>query len=168
MKKLITLTFIGTYLSSCTPHPPPPLYAWSYKGYNIYYPQIPLRPTSPPLAASSVTVPRSYYLASGHPPSHQAYDSAWLNQQSASAYTIELIHNEKASTVAQVLNTAPINERTAQAQYHDSQGKLMYLGVYGSFKTENEARTVLNSLPQPLRSTATIQSWHNIQQKIKN
>ncbi len=109
-----------------------------------------------------VQVPSSYYLANGAPISHQDVDKNWVDQQSSSGYTIQLATG-KASSVAQTLQAAPKDQRMAQVQYN-SDGKPMYMGIYGTFDSKSDAEAALAKLPPSLQQSAQVQSWSNVQE----
>jgi septal ring-binding cell division protein DamX len=115
---------------------------------------------------SKVVMPPSYYLAEGKPVSHQTSDKDWVNKQEASGYTVELASGA-APAVAQTLQSAPKNEHMAQVQY-DSNGQPVYVGVYGTYPTQEAAQAAVAKLPANLQSSATVQPWSNIQDKIQS
>ncbi len=116
---------------------------------------------------SKVVVPPSYYLAKGQPVSHQTSDNTWIEKQDASGYTIQLTSNSSAPTVAKTLQQAPKDARMAQVQY-DNNGQAEYIGVYGSYPTQEAAQAALAKLPQNLQSAASVKSWSNIQDKVES
>lgn len=147
---------------------------------NLYYPESEpnqsntnqTTTTSKPLAVATqpthkVAVPQSYYLAEGHPVSHQTADKNWVESQESSEYTIQLANNEKASSVANILQKAPKNERMAQVEY-DANGQIKYVGVYGTYPNKEAAEVALNKLPPEMRKKAKVKSWSNIQEKANS
>lgn len=115
---------------------------------------------------SKVVMPPSYYLAKGKPVSHQSSDKAWVSNQEATGYTVELASGT-APAVAQTLQNAPKDARMAQVQY-DSNGQPVYVGVYGTYPTQEAAQAAVAKLPSNLQSSATVQPWSNIQDKIQS
>lgn len=111
-----------------------------------------------------VRVPDSYYVGEYHSPvSFKDRDQTWVNSQNPQGYTIELTEGEKASQVAQVLYKAPKNDRMAQVKY-DRDGKTHYKGVYGTYKSAEEAQKALNSLPAEIKGGASVINWSSVQQ----
>ncbi|WP_058520091.1 SPOR domain-containing protein [Legionella tucsonensis] len=110
-----------------------------------------------------VKVPNSYYVGELHSPtSFKDRDQSWVNSQNPQGYTIELVENDKASRVAQVLYKAPKNDRIAQVKY-DRDGKTRYKGVYGTYNTAEEAQKALNALPPEIKSSASVINWSSVQ-----
>lgn len=84
-------------------------------------------------------------------------DQQWVSAQPTSAYTIELARDVKASRVANVLYQAPKNERMAEVASTSG-----YVGVYGSYKTAEEAQKAYVALPESIRTEAKIKSWGEV------
>ena len=112
-----------------------------------------------------VVLPPSYYLAEGTPVSHESSDTAWVDKQDSTGYTIQLASGGSAPAVAQTLQSAPKNARMAQVKY-DANGQPAYVGIYGTYPTQAAAQAALDKLPKNLQSTADVQSWSTIQEKV--
>lgn len=110
-----------------------------------------------------VKVPDSYYVGEYHSPvSFKDRDQTWVNSQNPQGYTIELTEGDRASQVAQVLTKVPKSDRMAQVKY-DRDGKTRYKGVYGTYKTAEEAQKALNSLPSDIKGGASVINWSSVQ-----
>jgi septal ring-binding cell division protein DamX len=119
---------------------------------------------APIVSKKGVVVPQSYYLAEGTPVSHQASDTDWVDEQDSEGYTIQLA-NGSAPAVAQTLQQAPKSARMAQVQYNNN-GQTGYVGVYGTYATKAEAEAALSKLPSNLQSSAQVESWSDVQEKV--
>lgn len=97
------------------------------------------------------------------PVSFKDRDQNWVNSQSPQGYTIELVEGDKAAQVAQVLYKAPKNDRLVQVKY-EQDGKTHYNGVYGTYRSADEAQKALNALPPEIKSSASVVNWSIVQQ----
>lgn len=100
-----------------------------------------------------------YYVKS-NPIRPRESDLYWVNQQPSEGYTIELARSVNASEVAKHLQKAPKTER--RGEISTSQG---YIGVFGSFNSENAAAQALANLPEEVRKDAKVVQWRNIQKR---
>lgn len=132
------------------------------KTNSVYYPENSATPTKT-TPVRTVTVPQSYYLSEGKPQSHKNVDKNWVNEQNSSSYTIELATG-KASSVAEILQNSPKDQRMAQVAY----GNGKYAGVYGTFPSQSAAQAALDKLPPDLRKNAQIQSWDTVQENVSS
>ena len=158
---LAVLSLNGCMLDGITNHD-------SYTPYNTYenapnmvYPDSyeALSNRAEPVSSEKVVVPQSYHLSMGNPEASKDVDKSWVNSQSPQAYTIQLVTDNKASRVANVLYKAPKQERSAEIK--TSQGS--YKGVYGTYPSYEAAAAQLNTLPEEVKQGATITTWSQVQ-----
>lgn len=117
--------------------------------------------------ARHVTVPETYHTSQGRSPtSHKQKDKSWVKTQNPNTYTIEIADDNNPATVAKKLFKAPKDHRMAQIKY-DKNGKKHYTGVYGSFKSKEEAQKALEKLPAEVKAKAGIEQWSKVQTKVK-
>lgn len=118
--------------------------------------------------SKAVTVPESYHVGADHSPvSHKERDKTWVSSQNPDAYTIQIGSDTKASRIANKLNQAPKNERMAEIKYYQD-GKPYYKGLYGTYKTKEEAKKALENLPDSLKKDAGIQTFGTVQNTADN
>ena len=111
----------------------------------------------------AVHIKDSYHIGQFRSPqSHQSVDAEWVNTQPSQQYTIELISDDNRATVANRLLKTPKNERTAQIPVSVG-GKVVYKGVYGTFKNQEDAEKALQMLPDAIKNRAKITPWHQLQ-----
>lgn len=91
-------------------------------------------------------------------------DMEWVNSQHPGSYTIEVATDPKRSKVAYTVFKSPKAQRTAQFGYKNNDQKV-YTGVYGTYKTKEEAQQALDALPSDVKQSATVQQWQNVQTK---
>lgn len=84
-------------------------------------------------------------------------DHEWASSQPNYGYTIELARGEKASKVAKVLYKAPKAQRMAEIESQNG-----FVGVYGSYQTQDEAQKAYQALPQEIQQQAKIKSWSEV------
>lgn len=109
---------------------------------------------------AAVVVPESYHVSTYHAPVvSREVDQLWVKSQSASGYTIELASDVKPTVVANTLVKTPKKERTAQIKTTNGS----YVGVYGTYPTQQAAQQALDTLPADIRHTATVKTWSSIQ-----
>lgn len=114
--------------------------------------------------APVINVPESYHVGQFRAPiSSEANDHQWIMQQNLAFYTIELADNAQPAIVAKQLYLAPKTARMAEFKYRQN-GIVRYKGVYGSYRTFEEAQMALQQLPPALRTQAQIRQWSQIQQ----
>lgn len=94
-------------------------------------------------------------------------DIEWVKSQQANGYTIQMGSNPNRAKVAYSLFKGPKSARSAQFGYKDQQQKV-YTGVYGSYKTKEEAQKAFDSLPAEVKQSATVQQWQQVQSKASN
>lgn len=112
-----------------------------------------------------VVVPETYHVGAFHSPvSHKNRDKSWVDAQNPGAYTIQITEDEKASFVANKLMQTPKNERQAEIKALRD-GKTYYRGLYGSYKTKEEAQKAYENLPQGIKSGASIKHWGTVQEE---
>jgi len=141
---------------------------------NVYdYPPIPYQPEGAALSSEAspprpkpVTIPKSYYLASGTPVAHDTIDEDWVSGQSPNGYTIQLANDEKPSVVAKTLANTPKNARTAQVRYQKD-NQTLYMGIYGSYVDKAAAEAALNKLPPDIKEKASIEPWSKVQEETQ-
>ena len=115
---------------------------------------------------SEVAVPESYHVGSYHSPqSAKNVDKQWVTSQNPQGYTIEIANDEKPSVVAKKLYQVPKTERMAEIKYQ-SNGKVYYKGVYGSYSSPAEAEKALNALPPEVKQGAGVKPWGNVQSNV--
>ncbi|KTC99659.1 Sporulation related domain protein [Legionella geestiana] len=112
--------------------------------------------------ANLVQQPAWTGAAAATPVSSRDVDTAWVQQQNPTGYTIEIADGEKASTVARQLQSAPKADRRAQIRYQNN-GKSWYRGVYGSFASREAAENALRNMPPSLQSKASVRRWSDVQ-----
>jgi SPOR domain len=113
-----------------------------------------------------IVAENGYYLRDGQSPtSHQDRDRNWVTEQRSSHYTIELARGEKAADVASVLQKTPKNHRTAEVKRRVND-KTFYSGVYGTYKSKEEANAALANLPESVRGTAKVKDWNSMQKNV--
>lgn len=173
-KTKITIALLSlSILSACSTHNPNGYVNYQgywYEGSEIYpegydnntnyadYPQ----------QKPQVVVPETYHVGSSHnPTSFKSIDKSWASQQNPNTYTIELANGEKASGVANTLQKAPKSERRAQIKYQQG-GKTYYKGVYGTYPSKEAAQKALQSLPEDVRGSASVESWGSVQSTTGN
>lgn len=141
-----------------------PYQGFSYASIHDYplSDNIPMTPTGY-YPTREIHVPESYHLGAYHSPaSHKVRDKDWIASQSPLNYTIQISEDEKAALVANRLTRVPKNQRVAEIRYfHD--GKTYYRGLYGSYKTKEEAQMALDSLPAGIKEGALIRNFSHIQ-----
>lgn len=117
---------------------------------------------------ANINVPDSYHVGAYHSPQRaKDRDVSWINNQNPQGYTIQLADDEKASYVANKINQAPKNEHTAEIKYQQG-GKNYYKGLYGSYNSQQEAKSALESLPNEVKQGAGIQQWNAVQSQVGN
>jgi hypothetical protein len=94
--------------------------------------------------------------------SHQERDVSWINTQAPDNYTIQIAKDENPAVVAKTIFVTPKMQRTAQYRYQQN-NKTYYGGVYGSFKSREEAEHALANLPPDVRGSARITTWQDVQ-----
>ena len=113
-----------------------------------------------------VDVPDSYHVnATQAPVSFKNRDKGWISTQNPQGYTIELANDEQASQVANALQKAPKDERTAEVEYAQD-GKKHYTGVYGTYPSYEAAQQALSALPEDAKKSANIRTWGSIQNNL--
>ena len=114
----------------------------------------------------AIAVPDSYHISeTGAPVSFKNRDKGWINTQNPQGYTIELANDEQPAPVAQVLQKAPKDERTAEVAYTQD-GKKHYTGIYGSYPSYEAAQQALSALPDDAKKSATVRTWGSIQNNL--
>lgn len=113
-----------------------------------------------------VSVPNTYHVGERHSPSsHKNRDKNWVNSQNPMGYTIEVADDEKASSVAGKLQSAPASDRKAAVEYSRN-GKTHYKGLYGTYDNYQAAKSALESLPPEVRQEAKVRNWGTVQNNI--
>lgn len=125
---------------------------------NGYYGHRRGRPVHRPV----VVTPGYHFSDRKTPRSHKERDLNWIHHQAPGDYTIEVARDTKASGVARALHDSPKRTRKAQYKYKQSD-KTIYTGIYGSYKTKEEAKKALSQLPDSVKHSAKIKPWHDIQ-----
>lgn len=87
---------------------------------------------------------------------HQS-DREWVSSQPANAYTIQVAKHAKPSQVAKVLYQAPKTAHVAEVATASG-----YIGVFGSYHTQEEALQAMQTLPEGIRKEAKITPWNQI------
>lgn len=114
-----------------------------------------------------VVVPESYHVGAYHSPtSHKDKDRHWVNEQNPQSYTIQISEDERAASVANKLTIAPKDERRAEIKTYKD-GKTYYKGLYGSYKTKEEAEKALENLPPELKTGAGVTNWGTVQMDVQ-
>ena len=96
------------------------------------------------------------------PMSAKSMDINWIHQQNPSEYTIQVASSTKPLQVSQVLIEIPKGRHSAEVKYQQGHD-VYYTGVYGNFKTEEEAKESLNAMGPDIQNSAKITQWQNIQ-----
>lgn len=105
----------------------------------------------------------SYHVGEGRSPvPSRDRDSQWVISQKPQNYTIQIAAGAKASEVALKLLKAPKSQRMAEIR-SNARGGAYYQGLYGSYSSYGEAEKALNSLPDDLRSGASIKTFGLVQ-----
>lgn len=99
------------------------------------------------------------------PGAHKSMDRNWVNSQNPMGYTIELGDDAKAAVVAGKLNQAPKTDRMAQVKYNKN-GQSQYMGLYGSYESEEAAKKAYDQLPASVKQGASVKSWSTVQGKV--
>lgn len=100
----------------------------------------------------------SKYATAVAPTRPKDSDLNWMSAQPAENYTVELSRSMQASEVAKVLYRAPKTERMGEISTSNG-----YVGVFGSFHSQEAAMSAVEQLPEPLRKGARIVQWRDIQ-----
>jgi len=120
------------------------------------------------MRGSTATVPDSYHVGAYHSPtSAKDRDREWVSSQNPQEYTIEIADDEKAANVAGKLYKAPKTNRMAEIKYNRN-GKAYYKGLYGTYKSQEEAQQALNALPEDVKQGAGIKNWNNVQSNVNH
>ncbi len=114
-----------------------------------------------------VSVPDSYHVGEYHSPvSFKDRDRDWVANQNPQGYTIEVAEGDKASQVANALQSTPKNDRMAQIKSNRN-GQNYYQGVYGSYSDRESAQKALEALPADLKQKAMVKDWSSIQNSMQ-
>jgi septal ring-binding cell division protein DamX len=115
-----------------------------------------------------VSVPESYHVNAYHAPAmSKDVDHQWVSGQNATAYTIEVAEGEQPAEVASALMKTPKSDRSAQIKYQQGD-TTRYKGIYGSYKTMQDAEIALQKLPDDVKARAQIKSFGSVQQTMGN
>lgn len=113
-----------------------------------------------------VAVPDSYHVGSSYAPARaKDRDKNWVRNQNPQSYTITIAEDEKPASVAKKLYQLPKSERSAEINFQRN-GKSVYQGVYGSYRSKEDAEKALNSLPAEVKQNADIKEWSSVQSNI--
>ena len=116
------------------------------------------RPPSRPIVVSP-----GYHLSeSSTPVGHTDRDKSWVSSQDPAGYTIEMGRGSRPAEVAKALYQSPKSQRGAQLIYQEN-GQSKSTGVYGTYKTREEADAALAKLPSDVRGNAKISNWSDVQ-----
>lgn len=105
---------------------------------------------------------RYHHAAGSSPVSHKDRDRQWISQQNTEDFTIEVANEEKPASVAKALHNSPKTQRSAQ--YKNKDGR--YGGVYGSYKSREEAQAALSKMPENVRKNAKISNWGQVKPNV--
>lgn len=134
----------------------------SYRSpYDSMYPNTNLtESTDSPFNAKSysdhTTIPHVYRKIM--PNRVSQHDQDWVSMQPAHGYTIQVAKDVNAARVAHRLIKVPHMHHTAEVQTREG-----FVGVFGSYATQDEAAKAIQQLPDAIRKEATVQSWQAIQ-----
>lgn len=111
-----------------------------------------------------VAVPQSYHLGmTNSPPASKDEDKRWISRQNPHDYTIQVTQNPKPAPVANTLQQLSKSQHSAEVRSQSG----TYLGLHGSYATQEEANQVLNKLPPSIKEQAQIKHWETIQNEMQ-